>query len=395
MGGTSFDVALIADGRSVLSPQTTIDFGMVVRTPMIEITTIGAGGGSIAWVDAGGLLQIGPESAGSDPGPAAYGKGQTRPTVTDANVVLGRINPDRPIGGKLKRLDVEAARRAIEAQVATPLGLDLMAAAEAIVRVANSRMAGAIRLVSIERGHDPKRFALMPFGGAGALHAGALMKEVGLASTLVPRYPGVTSALGCVIADMRHDFVQTINRPLDALDIDGLNAAIGEMTGNGRALLDRAGIKLGGHEASVELDMSYIGQTHTVSVPVDIARGALTVRAIREAFDAAYRAAFGRLLDGIPVRVLTLRAAVIGQRPKFDLAILAPGAGSTAPIGERTVWFDGKAHATRIYDRLSLPIGTEIPGPAILEQPDATTWIDPDLTGRVDRFGNLILTRRQ
>ena len=393
MGGTSFDVALIAEGRSVLSPQTTIDFGMVVRTPIIEITTIGAGGGSIASVDAGGLLQIGPESAGSDPGPAAYGKGQTRPTVTDANVVLGRINPDRPIGGKLQRLDVDASREAILTHVGKPLDLSLMDAAEAIIRVANSRMAGAIRLVSIERGHDPKRFALMPFGGAGALHAGALMKEVGLASTLVPRYPGVTSALGCVIADMRHDFVQTINRPLDSLDVAALNAAIAEMTGSGRALLDRAGIRLAGHTSIVELDMSYIGQTHTVSVPID-ARGPLTRAGIQNAFDAAYRAAFGRLLDGIPVRVLTLRAAVIGERPKFDLAILAPGAGSTTPTGEREVWFDGKPHATRIYDRLMLPVGSEIAGPAILEQPDATTWIDPDLVGRVDRFGNLILMRR-
>ena len=393
MGGTSFDVALIAEGRSVLSPQTTIDFGMVVRTPMIEITTIGAGGGSIASVDAGGLLQIGPESAGSDPGPAAYGKGQTRPTVTDANVVLGRINPDRPIGGKLQRLDVDASRIAIEQHVGQRLGLKLMDAAEAIIRVANSRMAGAIRLVSIERGHDPKRFALMPFGGAGALHAGALMKEVGLASTLVPRYPGVTSALGCVIADMRHDFVQTINRPLDALDATSLNAAISEMIGSGKALLDRAGIKLGRHTSVVELDMSYIGQTHTVSVPIE-AQEALTTATIQKAFDSAYRAAFGRLLDGIPVRVLTLRAAVIGERPKFDLAILAPGTGSSTPTGEREVWFDGTPHATRIYDRLTLPIGTEIPGPAILEQPDATTWIDPDLAGRVDRFGNLILTRK-
>jgi N-methylhydantoinase A len=393
MGGTSFDVALIAEGRSVLSPQTTIDFGMVVRTPMIEITTIGAGGGSIASVDAGGLLQIGPESAGSDPGPAAYGKGQSRPTVTDANVVLGRINPDRPIGGTLQRLDVAASRAAIEQHVGKPLGLKLMDAAEAIIRVANSRMAGAIRLVSIERGHDPKRFALMPFGGAGALHAGALMKEVGLASTLVPRYPGVTSALGCVIADMRHDFVQTINRPLDALDVASLDAAITEMTGNGKALLDRAGIRLGGHTSVVELDMSYIGQTHTVSVPID-AQQPLTKAAIQKAFDSAYSAAFGRLLDGIPVRVLTLRAAVIGERPKFDLAILAPGGGNPAPSGEREVWFDGTPHDTRIYDRLTLPVGTEIAGPAILEQPDATTWIDPDLVGRVDRFGNLILTRK-
>jgi N-methylhydantoinase A len=152
---------------------------------MIEITTIGAGGGSIAWVDRGGLLQIGPESAGSDPGPAAYGLGATRPTVTDANVALGRINAARPIGGKLASLDIDAAKRAIDLHVGTPLGLSTMAAAEAIVRVANSRMAGALRLVSIERGHDPQRFALMPFGGAGALHAGALMKETGLGATLV------------------------------------------------------------------------------------------------------------------------------------------------------------------------------------------------------------------
>ncbi|HBR37903.1 MAG TPA: hydantoin utilization protein A, partial [Sulfitobacter pontiacus] len=211
MGGTSFDVSLIAKGQSMLSQQTSIDFGMVVRSPMIEITTIGAGGGSIAWVDKGGLLNIGPESAGSTPGPVAYGQGNTRPTVTDANVVLGRIDPDNPIGGKLERLDVEAAKAAILEHVGTPLGLDALQAAEAILRVANSRMAGALRLVSIERGFDPKRFAFMPFGGGGALHSGAMMAEVGLARSIVPRYPGVTSAMGCVIADMRQDFVQTIN----------------------------------------------------------------------------------------------------------------------------------------------------------------------------------------
>ena len=196
MGGTSFDVSLIAKGQSMLSQQTSIDFGMVVRSPMIEITTIGAGGGSIAWVDKGGLLNIGPESAGSTPGPVAYGQGNTRPTVTDANVVLGRIDPDNPIGGKLDRLDVEAAKAAILEHVGTPLGLDALQAAEAILRVANSRMAGALRLVSIERGFDPKRFAFMPFGGGGALHSGAMMAEVGLARSIVPRYPGVTSAMG-------------------------------------------------------------------------------------------------------------------------------------------------------------------------------------------------------
>lgn len=394
MGGTSFDVALIAGGKAALAAQTTVEFGMVVRTPMIEITTIGAGGGSIAWVDRGGLLQIGPESAGSDPGPVAYGLGAVRPTVTDANVVMGRINATRPIGGKLKSLDIEAAKRAIEEHVGAKLGLSALAAAEAIVRVANSRMAGALRLVSIERGHEPQRFSLMPFGGAGALHAGALMRETGLGSTLVPRYPGVTSALGCVIADMRHDFVRTVNRPLDELDTDKLAEAITANVAEGEALVAAAGVELDGVSSEVELDMSYVGQTHTIAVP--IAGTAPDRGEIRTAFEKAYRAAYGRLLDGIPMRVLTLKVAVIGRRPKIDLLRLAPSGGTfeAARRGMRPVWFDGAWHETAIYDRLALPVGARISGPAILEQSDATTVVEPDLVGEVDQFGNLVMRRR-
>jgi N-methylhydantoinase A len=394
MGGTSFDVALIAGGKAALASQTTIEFGMTVRTPMIEITTIGAGGGSIAWVDRGGLLQIGPESAGSDPGPVCYGRGATRPTVTDANVVMGRINAAKPIGGKLAALDVAAAKKAIDDHVGKPLGLDTLAAAEAVVRVANSRMAGALRLVSIERGHEPKRFALMPFGGAGALHAGALMKETGLGSTLVPRYPGVTSALGCVIADMRHDFVRTLNRPLDALDTASLARSIEAYAAEGRRLVADSGVKLEAVEVQAELDMSYVGQTHTIAVP--LATLAPEAAAIRKAFEATYKGAFGRLLDGIPARVLTLKVAVIGRRPKIDLARLAPTGGSVdaARAGTREVWFDGAWHPTAIYDRLALPADAVVQGPAILEQPDATTVVEPDLSARVDRFGNLIVSRK-
>lgn len=394
MGGTSFDVALIAGGKAALAAQTTVEFGMVVRTPMIEITTIGAGGGSIAWVDRGGLLQIGPESAGSDPGPVAYGLGATRPTVTDANVVMGRINAARPIGGKLGSLDIEAAKRAIDLHVGGKLGLSTLAAAEAIVRVANSRMAGALRLVSIERGHEPQRFALMPFGGAGALHAGALMKETGLGSTLVPRFPGVTSALGCVIADMRHDFVRTVNRPLDELDAAKLSDAIGASVAEGEALVAAAGVELEGVGAEIELDMSYVGQTHTIAVP--LAGRAPDRDAIRRAFEDAYSAAYGRLLDGIPMRVLTLKVAVIGRRPKIDLLKLAPVGGTVeaARRGTRQVWFDGAWHETAVYDRLALPVGARVAGPAVLEQSDATTVVDPDLAAEVDRFGNLVMRRR-
>jgi N-methylhydantoinase A len=400
MGGTSFDVSLIAGGQSMLSAQTSIDFGMVVRSPMIEIATIGAGGGSIAWVDKGGLLNIGPESAGSTPGPVAYGQGNTRPTVTDANVVLGRIDPDNPIGGKLSRLDVDAARDAIAAHVGTPLGLDPLAAAEAILRVANSRMAGALRLVSIERGFDPKRFAFMPFGGGGALHAGALMEDVGLARAIVPRYPGVTSAMGCVIADMRQDFVQTVNTMLDGIDGTALGAHMQRHVTEGLAMLDAARTVFDAREMSFTLDMAYLGQTHTVSVPLDVtvSDGQVTPpteAAISAAFDTAYRATYGRLLQGGVRRVINLRSAVTGKRPRFDLATLAPVGGSVdeAQKGSRQVFFKGEWHETQIYARLALPVGAVITGPAILEQPDTTVLIEPGLVGRVDSFGNTLIER--
>ncbi|WP_420406016.1 hydantoinase/oxoprolinase family protein [Nisaea sp.] len=401
MGGTSFDVSLVADGESALSAQTSIDFGMVVRTPMIEITTIGAGGGSIASVDRGGLLQVGPESAGSDPGPVCYGLGNDRPTVTDANVVMGRINAERPIGGKLTRLDVGAAKEAIRVHVAEPLGIEVMEAAEAIARVANAKMAGAIRLVSIERGHDPKSFTAMPFGGGGALHTGALIKEVGLARALVPRYPGVTSALGCVIADMRHDRVQTLNTLLDALDVVALNKTVDEIVAEAEGLLSGANVAFEGVERTVEFDMLYLGQTHTVSVPVPDAMSggaaALDATKIRTAFEAAYRSAFGSLLDDIGIRVMNLRVAVIGKRPKFDLALLAPAEGGSVAAsctGERKIWFDGQWWDSPVYDRLSLPVGAEIPGPAVLEQADTTILVDPDLTGKVDGYGNFTIARK-
>lgn len=397
MGGTSFDVSLIAEGHSMLSPQTSIDFGMVVRAPMIEITTIGAGGGSIAWVDKGGLLNIGPESAGSDPGPVAYGLGNDRPTVTDANVVLGRIDPDNPIGGKLERLDIDAAARAIDTHVGQPLGLDTLQAAEAVLRVANSRMAGAIRLVSIERGFDPKRFAFMPFGGGGALHAGAMLAEVGIARAIVPRYPGVTSAMGCVIADMRQDFVQTINTLVSNLDEQALGSYMQSHTDQGMALLDAARTGFEARKVGFELDMAYIGQTHTVSVPLTVQTDGTIVTPptqaeIEAAFDKSYEATFGRLLKNGVRRIMNLRSAVTGLRPKFDLQTLAPDVGgNSAAKSTRPVHFGDRWHDTAIYDRLALPVGSVIDGPAILEQPDTTVLVEPGLSGRVDRFGNTII----
>ena len=395
MGGTSFDVSLISDGQSKLAAQTSIDFGMVVRSPMVEIITIGAGGGSIARVDAGGLLQVGPESAGSDPGPVCYGLGTTAPTVTDANVVLGRINPESPIGGRLERLDVDAAREAINFHVAKPLGIDVMDAAEAILKVANAKMASAIRLVSVERGHDPSIFAAMPFGGGGALHAGALIREVGLSCALVPRFPGITSALGCVIADMRHDQVQTINKTLDDLDIILLDEEIVRRRSEGHAVLDNAGGIFDSRVDQIELDMLYVGQTHTISVvlPVSIENGTsnVTKKVIQKAFDESYRLQFGRLLEGLGIKIMNVRVAVIGERPRFDLSVLAPlkNAKVENAIKEKRQTYINKNWVDiTVYSRLDLPVGASIDGPAILEQPDTTIFLEQDATGVVDKFGN-------
>lgn len=398
VGGTSFDVSLIAGGQTTLAAQTSIDFGLVVRTPMIEITTIGAGGGSIASVDRGGLLQVGPESAGAVPGPVCYGQGNERPTLTDANVVLGRINAERPIGGALQRLDADAARAAIDKHVGKPLGLDAVAAAEAIVRVANSRMAGAIRLVSIERGHNPRDFALMPFGGGGGLHAGALVQEVGLKAALVPPYPGVTSALGCIIADMRHDFVQTVNRTLEDIDYAAINAEIARIVDEGGRLLDRSAVKFTGRDILVACDMLYLGQTHTVATPVGWRKDrAVDAAKLRQAFEGRYREVYGRLLDGIPIRVLNIHVALVGRRPKLDLASLAPSGGdvATAKQGTRQVYFSGKWWDATVYARHQLPVGATIGGPAILEQQDATIVVEPELQAQVDRFGNIIIIERR
>ena len=297
---------------------------------------------------------------------------------------------------------MDAAKLAIEAHVGKPLGLETMEAAEAIVRVANSKMAGAIRLVSVERGHNPNEFSAMPFGGGGALHAGALIKEVGLKSALVPRYPGVTSALGCTIADMRHDFVQTISGMLADMDIAGLQNHMSEMAAEGRKLLEDAKVKFGSLDTVFELDMSYLGQTHTVDValPVEFKNGVISVsvKLIEESFIARYAQVYGRPLEGIPVRVLNLRVSVIGRRSKFDLQLLAPKGDNSikdAVLGYRDVWVDGGWHQATRYERLVLPVDAEISGPALLEQPDTTIFIEPHLVGTVDSYGNLIITRQE
>ena len=400
MGGTSFDVSLIANGVASIAEQSSIDFGLVIRSPMIQIETIGAGGGSIASVDASGMLQVGPASAGSNPGPACYGKGNPFPTVTDANLLLGRIDPARPIGGGLLgSLNRDLALQAIRLHVADPLGIEALEAAEAILTVANARMAGAIRLVSIEQGHDPRLFAYMPFGGGGALHVCAMQREVGVVHAIIPRYPGVTSALGCVMADMRHDAVLTLNRGVEQVDYAALTASIETFARACQDRLDTANVAFSEIREHVWLDMLYAGQTHTLRVEVSPA--APDARSVKAQFEAAYRAAYGRLLEGIPVRVMNLRYARIGVRPKFDLRILAPHADTSAQglhaaepqsLGVQRVYHARRWWDARRYDRLALAVGAVIEGPAICEQSDTTVWIEPGFSARVDGLGNLIVS---
>ena len=392
MGGTSFDVSLVAKGEAALAAQTSIEFGLVVRSPMIQIETIGAGGGSIASVDASGMLQVGPESAGSVPGPACYDHGNSRPTVTDANVLLGRIAADRPLGGGLlQALRSDLSEKAIQTHVAEPLGLSTMEAAEAILTVANAKMAGAVRVVSIEKGHDPRQFAYMPFGGGGGLHVCALMREVGVATGIVPRYPGVTSALGCVMADMRHDAVQTLNQALSDVNFKDVVTRIDKLAEACQTRLDSAGVRFVAVDESIALDMLFTGQTHTLQVSVQ--RAQLSAEGLRSAFTDAYQHAFGRVLEGPVIRVMNLRYARIGRRPKFDLSVLAPlGDGSTQPLGVQRVYHQGQWWDAKRYARLELPVGAQVQGPAILEQADTTVWLEPGFDAKVDAMGNLLVT---
>jgi N-methylhydantoinase A len=391
MGGTSFDVALIRNGQATTSQEAKVGFGLVIRTPMIEISTIGAGGGSIARVDAGGILRIGPESAGSVPGPACYGRGNDRPTVTDANLVLGRIDGDQPLGDGLGRLDVEAARRALATHVGEPLGLDVVEAAAAVIQVANAALAGAIRLVSIERGHDPQHFALLPFGGAGALHVCAILREVGGRRALVPRFPGLTSALGCVLADVRHDLVKTLNVALDVLDGAALDRECAAHKAAGEQWLIRSGVTIEEVTVSHEVDMAYRGQSHAVTVSLPASR---TPEALGAAFTESYAGLFGHALDGIQVRVLTLRTVIIGRRPHVDLSLFGPGDDTSmeeAARPPRRVWSAGEWRETAVWSRLSLPAGARLEGPCVLQQPDTTIFVEPGFSARVDALGNVII----
>jgi N-methylhydantoinase A len=390
MGGTSFDVTLIRGGVPALSAEKDIAYSVPIRIPMIDIHTIGAGGGSIARIGKSGILQVGPESAGANPGPICYGRGGTEPTVTDANFVLGRLDA-ASIKGVAQAVSVDQVEAALVEKIGRTLGLDAVATANAILAVASDHLAGAIRLVSIEKGYDPRDFALFPFGGAGPLHAVALARELGVPKVLVPRFPGLTSALGCVLADLRHDFVRTHNKPLKESDPAAMDAILAEQEAQGRRLIVEEGVPITGIEALFEADLLYRGQSHVIRVP--IARP-FDAAQVRRALEARYKERFDiELIEMTPV-LANLRTTVIGKRTRLDLDVFAPkqgGALAAAERGSRNVCFAGKWLETRLYAREALPVGATIAGPAIVTQLDTTILIDPGAAARVDRLGNLVV----
>jgi N-methylhydantoinase A len=393
MGGTSSDVALIQGGVPLVSSELELEYAMPIRVPMVDVHSIGAGGGSLARLDDAGMLRVGPESAGAHPGPICFGRGGDEPTITDANLVLGRLNPERLLSVE-RPVALERIRARLVDAVGARLGLDGDGSAAAILRIANDKMAGAIRMVSLARGHDPRDFALFAFGGAGPLHAAALARELGIPRLLIPMRPGITNALGCVVADLRHDYVRTVNRavPLlpDGLVRDVLAAQIEE----GRRTLAREQAEITEIRLLHRADMQFQGQSHLLGV--DLPDIAVTTADLQQAFEAAYWQRFGVALPEIRAVLVNLHTAVIGKRRPVDLAVLAPAAPAAilddARTGRRRVWFDTGWIETPIYRREALPLGTRFDGPAVLEQLDATTVIEPENQVEVDPLGNLVVT---
>ena len=393
MGGTSTDVGLIQDGVPTVSSELELEYAMPIHVPMVDVHTIGAGGGSIAFINQAGMLQVGPKSAGATPGPICYARGGREPTITDANLVLGRLNPLKLLAVD-KPVSIDLVRSIIADKIGKPLGLDAIGAAAAILRIANDRMAGAIRMMSLARGHDPRDFVLFPFGGAGPLHAAALARELAIPKLLVPVRPGITNALGCVVADARHDYVNTVNKPLPALDVELVWSTLEAQVAEGKATLNREGVVIEGIRILHFADMQFQGQSHILTVPLSTLK--ISKEVLQELFDAAYWERFGVELPEIRAVLVNLHTAVIGLRPRMDLAVLAGGERAKglngAQNGTRPVWFDGGFRDTPIYQREKLPADAKFNGPAVIEQLDCTTVIEPGNRVELDRLGNLLVT---
>jgi len=393
MGGTSTDVSLIRDASPAVSSEIEVEYAMPIHLPMVDVRTVGAGGGSIARVTDAGLLEVGPDSAGAMPGPVCYGRGGTEPTISDANLLLGRLNPAALFSVEVP-VTMQAVAGVFADRIGAPLGLDAWAAAAAVVRVANARMAGATRMVSVSLGIDPRDFALFAFGGAGPLHAVAIARELGIPRVLIPGRPGITNALGCVVADLRHDFVRTLNRPVETVDMDAVHAVLAAQTDEGRALIGKESVGTDRIDIRHSADMQFVGQTHLLRVPLPGA--AFDRETLQSLFEAVYYERFRVRLPEIRASLVNLNTSVIGVRPEIDLSVLIDRTARRATLAEamvetRRVWFEDGWHDTPVYRREHLPGDAAFTGPAIVEQMDTTVVIEPGDRVTQDRDGNLIV----
>jgi N-methylhydantoinase A len=397
MGGTTAKVGLIQDGR----PTVTKDYqvggtastgigglsqtGYPVRTPVVDLVEIGAGGGSIAWVDSGGLLRVGPRSAGADPGPVCYRGGGAEPTVTDANVVLGRLNPRYFLGGEIG-LDVASARRAIEERCAEPLGLDVVEAANGIIEIANAAMVNALHLISVQRGYDPRDFVLVAFGGAGPVHANALARDAEMPTLLVPPSPGIFSATGMLATDLKRDASTTLMRRLDELDPAQIEDAFAQVERDGTEALAAEGVARDRIECVRRIDLRYVGQSYELTIPAG--------DALLDRFHAEHDRTYGFSAESEPVECVSLRLTTIGLIAKPPLREIEPN-GAAEPKERREVYFaEGGGYVDcPIYDRYALGRDATFEGPAVVEEFDSTAVVHPGYRATVDAYGNLIVQR--
>ena len=394
MGGTSFDVAVVEDGEGLITNSYELRWEMPIITPMLDIRSIGAGGGSIAWIDEGGSLRVGPRSAGSDPGPACYGKGAKNATVTDANLLLGRLEPT--LGGKMI-LDRDAAHRAV-AEIGKRVGLDPIAAAEGIVSICTENMAQAIRLALAERGRDPRDFALASSGGAGAMHACWIARSLGIPTVIVPAYAGVASAYGATRMDLRHDLERFFYAPVADTDPEELERRYRALEEEGRALLSREGLALAAVRLKRTAQMRYVGQSYEVLTPIPDRLGA-TLDEVRANFHKSHLREYGVASEEFEPAFVSLGVTALG-------VVAGHGARDAQPVpasarkgdtenvikGERDVIFDGRAIRTALYDAAALHPGRRIEGPAIVEHEHSCTALAPGSSAMVDAEGNLSIT---
>ena len=399
MGGTTAKASVIRRGEPSLSPDYFIggyNEGLAIRIPVLDIVEVGTGGGSIAWLDEGGGLHVGPRSAGAEPGPVSYGRGGTEPTVTDANVVLGRLSPERFLGGEM-RLNRIAAENALKERVAQPLGVELERAASGMLEIATASMANAVRRVTLERGLDPRDFTLVAYGGGGPLHAAAVAKELSIGKVVIPYAPGHFSALGMLMADLRRDYVQTLFARLDDLKMDELEAQFKKLETEGRQALENSGIATDRIVFERAADMRYVGQEHAVAVRMLANLGQEPARKeIKRLFDEAHELRYSHSAPEESADMVSLRVSAIGRLNKPQFAKIPTGdaaPSAAARRGTRSVIFEGTGTVqANVFDRTKLLEGNVINGPAIIEEAASTTVVEPGDTVTVNGFGHLIMT---